>query len=59
MEQPQLNQDYVIQSLTNQVANLSLGNAQKDSVIGTQQEEIQRLKQELGQYKTEGKANSE
>lgn len=54
-EQTPLNKDYIIQSLTDQNANLSLGNAQRDSVITTQQEKIQELQQELGQLKTEEK----
>ena len=55
MEKPKLNEEYIVQSLTNQVANLSLGNAQKDAVIRTQQEELQKLQQEIGQLKTEAK----
>ena len=51
----QLNPEHVINSLTNQVANLSLGNAQKYAVIRTQQEELQELQQEIGQLKTEAK----
>lgn len=58
MEKPKLNEEYIVQSLTNQVANLSLGNAQKDAVIRTQQEELQKLQQEIGQLKTEKKAKA-
>lgn len=58
MEKQKLNEEYIVQSLTNQVANLSLGNAQKDAVIRTQQEELQKLQQEIGQLKTEKKTKA-
>jgi len=58
LEKQKLNEEYIVQSLTNQVANLSLGNAQKDAVIRTQQEELQKLQQEIGQLKTEKKTKA-
>lgn len=48
-----INKDYVVNSLANQVANLSLGNAEKDAVIASQQERIQELEKELDETRNE------
>lgn len=49
MQETPLNKDYIIQSLTNQNANLTLGNAEKDSIIRTQYEQIQELEKKVEQ----------
>lgn len=49
----QINKDYVVNSLTNQIANLSLGNAEKDAVIASQHERIQELEKELEETRNE------
>lgn len=47
MERKTINKDYVIQALTTQVANLSLGNAQNQSIIISLEEENERLREEI------------
>jgi uncharacterized coiled-coil protein SlyX len=44
---PQVNKDYVINSLTNQIASLSQANAIKDAIITEQQAENKQLKDTL------------
>ena len=43
----EINPEYMVNSLANQITELSIKNAQKDAIIAQQSEEIARLKKEV------------
>lgn len=47
MEQKQVNKEYVIQSLMNQIAGLSMDRAERDSIITELYQEIDTLSSEI------------
>ncbi len=57
MDKKQPNTEYMINSLLSQISNASLQVAEQTAVIIEQQQEIDKLSQELGQLKTENKVN--
>ena len=44
MSKPEINKDYVVQSLLNQIVNKTAEVAERDAVIRTQAEELEAIK---------------
>jgi len=50
----EINPEYMVNSLANQITELTIKNAQKDALIAQQNEEISRLKKEVIDEMDEG-----